>query len=389
MPDPDPFLVKSLGRISGTMLTDNLLRQGVDLAFDTDLLYLKVSPETAGTNINEDGDPNWPSGSAGSGAGINEENPIYDLDITGTSNFNAGQVTSIATIDNIIFNGSGTITSTVGEINVMPMGANPIIFHDKVITANLEINDNYISSFSNSNIVFDPSGSGQINLLATTNVTGDVNVTGNIQMDGNLSKQGNIIIGNDVFIADGISDDTVTINTDFTQDIIPGTNNTYDLGRLDKKWAEVHVPDISNVDNEFISNAIIGTQLQINGTARTMFAMQSNDDAFITPDTGITFIEDLKFQDDTISNLLNTPFLFSTTGTGYLKFTGENGVVVPVGTTGERPLSPELGDTRWNTTRGLLECFDGTVYQVATGGGETVDEDLMEDFGHIYTLMWG
>lgn len=389
MPDPDPFVVKTLGRISGMMLTENLLRHGADLAFDNDLLYLKVSPQIAGTNVDEDGDPNFPSGSAGSAIAVNKDNPVYDLDINGTSNFNNGRVISNATLDNLFINGTGTISSIVGAVNIMPLGSNPIIFHDKVVTANLEINDNYIISYANSNIVFDPSGAGQINLLATTNVTGDVNVTGNIQVDGNLSKQGNIIIGNDVFIADGVADDTITINTDFTQDIIPGTNNTYDLGRIDKKWAEVHIPDITNVDNPFISGAIIGSQLQINGAARTIFAIQSNDDVFITPDTGITYIEDLKFQDDTISNMLNSPLTFTPTGTGYLRFTGLNGVVVPVGTTAERPLTPEEGDTRWNTSLGILECFDGSVYVVATGGGAVVTQDLMQDLGHIYTIMFG
>ena len=72
MPDPDPMLVKSLGRISGTMLTENLLRQGIDLAFDNDLLYLKVSPQTAGLDVNDYGDPNWPGGSTGEGVGVNE-----------------------------------------------------------------------------------------------------------------------------------------------------------------------------------------------------------------------------------------------------------------------------------------------------------------------------
>lgn len=395
MPDPDPFVVKSLGRISGMMLTDNLLRHGADLAFDNDLLYLKVSPQNPGSgsppgiNKNEDGDPNWPAGSVGTGIGVNRSNPVYSLDINGTSNAFDVMVTNNATLDNVLVTGSGTITSTVGAVNIMPMGPNPIIFHDRVITANLEFNDSFIGSLSNSNINFDPSGAGPVNLLATTNVTGDVNTSGNIQINGNLSKQGNIIIGNDIFVADGIADDTVTINTDFTQSIIPGTDNFYDMGRPNKRWAEVHIPDISNINNAFINSAIIGTQLQINGISRTIFALQSNDDVFLTPDTGITVIEDIQFQDNTITNLLNTAVTFTPTGTGYLKFSGTNGFVIPSGTSAERPVSPELGDTRWNTDESYLECFDGTIYVVSTGGGATVTTDLMEDLGHIYTLMWG
>ena len=35
------------GRIGGALLRDNLLRNGVDLAFDTNLLYLKLDDTNA------------------------------------------------------------------------------------------------------------------------------------------------------------------------------------------------------------------------------------------------------------------------------------------------------------------------------------------------------
>ncbi len=35
--------MSQLGRIGGQVLTDNLLRAGIDLAFETDLLYLNVT----------------------------------------------------------------------------------------------------------------------------------------------------------------------------------------------------------------------------------------------------------------------------------------------------------------------------------------------------------
>ena len=41
----------ALGRISGPLLKDNLLRDGVDLAFETDLLYLNVNDRRIGVNI--------------------------------------------------------------------------------------------------------------------------------------------------------------------------------------------------------------------------------------------------------------------------------------------------------------------------------------------------
>ena len=55
----------AVGRISGPLLKANLIRNGVDLAFETDLLYLDV-------NNNK--------------IGIKTVSPAYDLDVNGTIN---------------------------------------------------------------------------------------------------------------------------------------------------------------------------------------------------------------------------------------------------------------------------------------------------------------
>ena len=64
-------------------------------------------------------------------------------------------------------------------------------------------------------------------------------------------------------------------------------------------------------------------------------------------------------------------------------------MVIPVGETYERPESPAVGATRWNTTLQYLECFDGTVWEVATGGGEEITVNAMQDLGNIYSLILG
>jgi hypothetical protein len=68
---------------------------------------------------------------------------------------------------------------------------------------------------------------------------------------------------------------------------------------------------------------------------------------------------------------------------------GDNGFVIPAGTSAERPPTPELGDTRWNITEQYLECFDVSVYVVATGGGDLVTQQFMEDLGFIYSAILG
>ena len=43
---------REFGRISGPLLSDNLLRNGVNLAFDTDAMYLNVNNKFVGVNTN-------------------------------------------------------------------------------------------------------------------------------------------------------------------------------------------------------------------------------------------------------------------------------------------------------------------------------------------------
>jgi hypothetical protein len=109
----------------------------------------------------------------------------------------------------------------------------------------------------------------------------------------------------------------------------------------------------------------------------------------LSPDTGITRIESTRWQDNDITNLLNTPLTFASTGIGYVRFMGDNAILLPAGTSGERPASPEVGDTRWNVTEQYLECFDGSVYVISTGGGDLVTQQFMEDLGFIYSAILG
>jgi hypothetical protein len=61
---------------------------------------------------------------------------------------------------------------------------------------------------------------------------------------------------------------------------------------------------------------------------------------------------------------------------------------IPAGDNSQRP-GFEQGETRWNTDLQYLECFDGTVWQVATGGGVVVTAPIMTEFADVYTLIFG
>ena len=89
--------------------------------------------------------------------------------------------------------------------------------------------------------------------------------------------------------------------------------------------------------------------------------------------------------------MLNTPLTLISTGIGYYNFLGTNAVVVPSGTTAEQRSNPEVGETRWNTDEGYLECWDGTVWNLSIGPtGETdVTVELVEERNYIWNLILG
>lgn len=364
--------MSQVGRIGGQVLSDNLLRAGIDLAFETDLLYLDVN---------------------NSKIGIRTSTPIYDLDVDSNIRTTDLTVDTQISVGNIRLNSPNTLTTSVGGIDVYINGSGEI-FHDRLITSNLMLDGNLISSFSNSNIVLDPNGSGTVELLADTNITGNLAVTGNINMAGNLTGLGTLTLGDQTI-------DTVTVNTDFTQSIIPGDDLTYALGAdaadsSPRRWAELYAPEWRYItDGAWEGSGLrpqsmtISSQMTLDGVNNKISAIQSNEDFLLSPDTGITYIERTKWEDSEITNLNNTPLTIASTGTGYYVFADDNAFIIPAGTTLERRATPEVGESRWNTDLGYIECFDGTTWIVSIGPGDTVDVADMDDLGNIFTLILG
>jgi hypothetical protein len=358
------------------MLAADLVRNGVDLTVrngpvDTDLLYLNVTLNRIGVN----------------------KTPTADIDVNGTSKIPDLDVVNQAIWDNIIVNADGSMSSTTGPVIFRPnQNVSPYITIGRIIAGNVEVNDNSLRNLStNNNLELEASGTGVVDILNNTNVQGDLSVTGNINITGNLSYLGNIIIGNDVFVADGINDDTITINTDFTQSILPGDDNLYDFGKFNKRWAELYVEDFSSSSSGLQVAQFIGisSQIAINGNTSTISTLQSNDDLILNPSTGTTILERISINGGDISNLDDPPITFSHTSTGYLRIVGTNGMLIPSGTISERPYTPEVGTTRWNSELDYMECFDGSIWIVATGPGATITEENMNTLGHIYTLILG
>lgn len=273
----------ALGRISGKLLNPDLVRNGIDLTFrnyssDPDILYLDVTNKRIG---------------------INTATPVYALDVNAVIKTTKLEATNQARIGNVIANGPSSFTTVVGALQILPADTHiPIPFY-RITTDNLEFRANMIGSLSNSNIVLDPNGSGTVELQATTNVTGNVAVTGNIAVIGNVAGAGTITIGDQ-------TTDVVSISPDLTQSIVPGADNAFDFGSSSKKWANAYIPDWKQVNNLALSRINVNDQTLIDGVDNKISGVQLNDDINISPDSGITQIEQLRFSNGTITNLVNS-----------------------------------------------------------------------------------
>ena len=352
-----------LGRISGPILTSNLERDGVDLSFETDLLYLDV---------------------ANSRIGVNKSPPTTALNIDGYVKTTDLIVDNQAILDNLIFNANGTISTVVGPINISPVGAGAVINLDRVLTAQLEINGNAIKNYTtNGSVVLNPNASSPVTIQSNTSILGNLTVTGNTVLSGDLSAGDNIIVGDSPL-------DIVVVAPDFTQDIIPGIDNTYDLGQPVKRWSQLYVADDLTHSDVVLPQAVaISDQMRLDGVTGQIISVQSNDDIRITPFTGITSIERTQWQGNIVTNLNNSAITVVSTGIGYLKYQGTNGFVIPAGNNSQRRANPEEGETRWNTDLQYVECYDGTVWQLSTGGGATISTSIMQDLGNVYSLILG
>lgn len=291
----------ALGRISGPLLKANLERQGVDLAFETDLLYLNVTDSRIGVNTSipqYDLDVNGTTRTTNlevitlaniaditiSGNTIGTSQPVLNLATPDKIVYNTEvQIDSININDNIITtnisnadlelraNGSGKIyipTNNVeitqdlqvsGTITAQDIVSNGNINVTGNITAstdlsvgrnaqfeNIRIEQNVISTTdTNSNLEIRPNGTGSVEIQSNTNIYGNLHATGTITADGNIT------IGDQ-------DTDNIVLNGEIASNIIPDQDNTYALGSDAKRWQNIWV-------NNFVAGEIETGALEVDG----------------------------------------------------------------------------------------------------------------------------
>ena len=424
---------KELGRISGPLLADNLRRNGVNLAFDTDVMYLDVGNRFIG---------------------FNTDTPTNDLTINGSSSLTNLISTSSSDIGRLNFLGSTIKDFTSENILVRPNQAvssvllytpndanfDTIIgdkffyatkssweaisaykgssiddpaFPEHTIVTDIEgplnnygfdyykIHTNFaqtsavlhnttITILSQEPAVFVP-GIGvtgqyaikgadiiaEIGVNFTIDPTGNTNIYADVLTNGNIAATGNITFGGDITLGDSDTD-TITFNAKVASDLIPDTDISYSLGTNGPpalNWLTVYSNNLYTT-NFNTDTAQIGTLTagNIRITGSNISNIVSTNDTNIVA-ANYNFNSFLTVYGNTFDHLASTTLQFVSTGNGYFKFGGDAGVVFPIGATSQRPINPEVGFIRYNTDTITPEVY-ANVYNTQTVTTTTNTSDV-------------
>jgi hypothetical protein len=237
---------QGIGRISGSLLKDNLLRNGVDLSFETDLLYL---------NVNDDR------------IGIQTSSPARLLEIEGSTKTTDIIVDNyIKVTSNIIFD---TVSNITTDLGILYLNSNATVNAPGLSTDKILINNNKISvTTTDTDLNLTPAATKKII------INSDLDVDANLHSTGNITLGGTITLGSD-------STDQVLISSDVASNIIPDLDNTYDLGSdiapTPKRWGEVSIKDIT-ANNVYTRNITAGGLNLTYNFSNTLFVSTNGDD---------------------------------------------------------------------------------------------------------------
>ena len=190
-------------------------------------------------------------------------------------------------------------------------------------TNNTDYNQTHFVNASGDTITGPLSVTGATDLTSTLSVTGltdvktlsaveigvsdNVSVSGNVHILGDLRVDGNTYLsagaGGDINVGDS-ADDNIIFNADVNSNILPNTNDTYDLGSVDQKWSNIHTvsahvgaQDIHNLNVTGVTNlsgkSDQGPGVIITGTPTGIFdvntpGFEDRDGDYLIPDVDIT-----------------------------------------------------------------------------------------------------
>ena len=338
---------------------------------------------------------------------VNGLSTLQDVTTTGTINLtgNIGQTGDTYIIgtfqnNNIKISGAGsyfsvpdikiqnnTISATATDSDLNFIGTGGVVLDNKLKITDSIISNVWTGATTNSqkSIRFTPSGTGNLVVNSTSFLTvpyGNnsnkiLSVSGEIRQNSTTgSYEGYLSTGPESFT--NLYD--VDRNTYITPELTIGANdNILRFGvngtvraTIDSTKLETPAMQVGNLifSGSTINNPFSGSNINLDPNG-----------------TGSLNLNDILVKDNTITNTKDSAIVLKNTGTGYVKFAGTYGVAFPYGNNSERRLTPETGESRYNTQLNYMEVFNGTTWIPAVGtlGAAPLAEvlDIMDFWGLI------
>ena len=307
-----------------------------------------------------------------------------NIEVTGSSYFSVPDIK--------LYNNEISITATDTSLNFTGLGTGGIVIDEKLKFKDSTVSNVWASPTTDTqkSVILEPNGTGSVVINSTKALTIPV---------GNLSTR-TIGIGeiryNDVtnIMEGGGSAGLISFNGLYDTD-----RNTYvRAGAIDNTiYFGINGTELVNLNSTRLYTSLYHVD-NISLSGNTINNRVSGNDLIFAPNgTGNTVLDGVAFGNggNTITNLSSGALTLTSTGIGFVKFTGTGGLVLPRGTSAERRPSPEIGETRYNTTDSVTEVYsgdpflgdDGWIPAIGTSG-EISAEDVL-DLLELYTLVLG
>lgn len=223
---------KELGRISGPLLADNLLRSGKNLAVDTSVLYLDVTNKFVG---------------------FNTDTPARTLNINGLTYSPEIIATTQADLAHLSFTTNQVANSYNENIIIRPLqSVDPVIQLTGIgSTDKWGFVGATLTGFADQDFTLDPNGAGKLVIGDIASQT-DVEIDGGLHATGAITFDGDINLGND----DG---DNIAFAGELASSIIPDDDAYWDLGTSSKSWLSVYSVNLVTSSTITSSNANLTT----------------------------------------------------------------------------------------------------------------------------------
>ncbi len=417
----------AINRISGRMLQDNLQRDD-DLSIQGNLLYLDVG---------------------NSRVGIGTQSPESELEIVGNILVGNTSVTATGIVSAGEIQLSPTGNINVSGVNINNL-ADPIANSDaatrqfvanSISDATFEISDSETTETIDAGdtiIIQGTTDQIQSQLSGTTftiGLTDDVGIVGNltvnetlfvdsIDIENDISGGGNLTIPGEITGNSIVANSALTLpylnenalvftNTDET--LTTYANVRYDgVGAIDIDGVAVDIDNIEISGNTISSlddlnlqaadgSSVSAANVNIvdNDTPTLVYFVDGQ--GHITTDNNFSFdnstlsvtgnvtanrlvIDNIVIDNNEISSDSN--LIISAESSSVVTVDNTTGIIVPVGTTAERPVNPEAGTVRWNSDVNYIEVYDGVEWESLGTDVTFITSQIIEgdDSTTVFTL---